>query len=317
MALDHTIRALPTIGPFGGETNAAGFVTNAMGLSFDPTYSLLNASVADPDTDQRYFFGGSRHNAYSINMLSPMAAPEWAGELFYKSVTGGGTNDVSGNGPTSASEIMQSADWQSGLPQFAQTIASAAGVMISEGTHNTTIKDHPSVWRPLSFNGSNQTVSLGQVTMTGSDTGGYVSDGKGHYFRNTMAWSSRPTHYYDFSQSKWVPVADNHNANLQALPLGIWKSQEYAWHARALGVTIYTVGYGNLVSPAQCALLAQIANSTNVLSPDGSGGIQTNDNPFNPNQPIGQQFYATTPDQISNDFYSVGQAINEALTGGH
>ncbi len=28
--------------------------------------------------------------------------------------------------------------------------------------------------------------------------------------------------------------------------------------------------------------------------------------PYNPNQPIGQQFYATNATQISNDFYSVG-----------
>jgi len=123
-----------------------------------------------------------------------------------------------------------------------------------------------------------------------------------------MAWSGRPTHYYDFSRSSWEPIADNHHTNVQALQLGNWKASEYAWHARALGVTIYTVGYGTLVTDAQQAFLAQIANSTNTTA---GGGSNTS---FNPGQPIGQQFYATTTSQISNDFYSIGQAINAALT---
>jgi len=132
-----------------------------------------------------------------------------------------------------------------------------------------------------------------------------------HYYYNTMAYSGRPTHYFDFSQAKWVPVGDNHTPNIQALPLGNWKAWEYAWHARALGVTIYTVGYGTLVTAAQQAYLAQIANATNTTAGGGTSIA------YNPSQPIGQEFYATNATQISNDFYSVGQAINEALTGGH
>ncbi len=126
-----------------------------------------------------------------------------------------------------------------------------------------------------------------------------------------MAYSGRPTHYFDFSKSSWEQIADNHTAQIQALPLGNWKAWEYAWHARALGVTLYTVGYGSKVSAAQQAFLAQIANATNTTA--GGGTAIT----FNPSQPIGQQFFATNATQISNDFYSVGQAINEALTGGH
>jgi len=302
---------------FGGETNATGWVTNAVGLTYDPTYALLNPSEADPDQDQTYQIGGSRHNAYSINMLSPLAAPEWAGELFYMSTSGSGTSTISGNGSTSASQLMQSGDWQTGLPGFASAY-NISGVMISEGTHNTTISGSPSVWRPVTFNGSNFITTYSGISESSglSQTGGYVADGPQgaattHYYYNTMAYSGRPTHYFDFSQAKWIPVGDNHTPNTQALPLGNWKAWEYAWHARALGVTIYTVGYGTLVTAAQQAYLAQIANATNTTAGGGTAIA------YNPSQPIGQQFYATNETQISNDFYSVGQAINEALTGGH
>jgi hypothetical protein len=297
--------------PFGGETNSSGYVTNAMGLAYLATYSLLNPGAADPDPDQQYVVGGSRHNAYSINMLSPAAAPQWGGELFYDSKSGGGTTVVSGTGSTPASQIMTSSSWLNGLPTFA-TAYNVSGIMTNEPTHNTNIAGSPSVWRPLSFNGANFPVPYNDINEASgpSVTGGYVSDGNGNYYANAMAWSGRPTHYFDFSQSKWIPVSDNHNEDNQALPMGNWKAQEYAWHARALGVTIYTVAYGTLVNEDQQAFLAQIANATNTTAGGGTAIA------YNPSQPIGQQFYATNAAQISNDFYSVGQAINEALTGG-
>jgi hypothetical protein len=121
-----------------------------------------------------------------------------------------------------------------------------------------------------------------------------------------MAYSGRPTHYFDFSKSSWEPIPDNHIGYL-ALGLGNWKALEYAWHARAAGVTIYTVGYGGDVSTGEQVLLAQVANATN--STGASTGML-----YNAGQPIGEQFYATTPDQISNDFYLIGTAINGALT---
>ena len=148
-------------------------------------------------------------------------------------------------------------------------------------------------------------------------------DGNGNVYADSMAYSGRPTHYFDFSQSKWVAITDNHIKDIQALPLGNWKVQEYAWHARNMGVTIYTVGYGYLVTPAEQVILAQVANSTNTTAGNPQGGTGSTffytDGvgtaiTYNPNQPIGQQFYATNEAQISNDFYSVGQAINEALT---
>jgi len=297
--------------PFGGGagTNAAGYVTNAVGVDYYPTYGLPDPT-SDPDGQfSNGYTGGSRHIAYSINMLSPDAAPEWYGELFYKG--SGGTGVVSGN--SSASTIMQSGDFKIGAPPFVSAM-DVSGLMVDEATHNTTITGSPSVWRPVTFNGSNFLVGgLSGVTEGGSVTGGYVTDGQGNYYSNTMAYSGRPTHYYDFSQGKWVPVANNHESDQQLLPIGNWKAQEYAWHARALGVTIYTVGYGTLVDQAECQLLATIANSTNVVYPSG-GGTATNDSAYNGNQPLGQQFYATTGAQISNDFYSVGQAINAALT---
>jgi len=294
--------------PFGGEAtnsadsdNASGYVTNAVGVDGnDSTYGLALPTSG----------GGqiARHIAYSINMLSTNAAPEWYGELFYRSSSGSGTNTFSGNSSTSASQLMHSSDWQAGAPAFVSTFGSISGVMLSEATHNTNIAGSPSVWRPSSFNGSNFPVAFASITRTGSATGGYVSDGNGHYYANTMAWSGRPTHYYDFSQSKWIPIGSNHTTNAQFLQLGYWKAREYAWHARALGVTIYTVGYGTQVSQDQQAFLAQLANSTNTTAGGGSNM------PFNPNQPIGAQFFATNSADISKDFFSVGQAINAALT---
>jgi Flp pilus assembly protein TadG len=289
--------------PFGGETtNSSGYINSAVGIDQDPTYAL-----EDPNSGLPW---SARHIAYSINMLSPAAAPEWYGELFYNSVNGGGTNVVSGLGSSSASQIMTSSMWQNGTGNY-PWMSAFSTVMTNEPTHNTKITGGPSVWRPLAFNGSAWPISgLSSVTPGGSVTGGYVTDGDGHYFKNTMAWSGRPTHYYDFSLSKWMPIANNHVTNQQFLQLGNWKAQEYCWHARASGVTIYTVGYGSLVTEAQQAFLAQLANATNTTA--GGGTAIT----YNPNQPIGEQFYATNATQISNDFYSVGQAINEALTGG-
>jgi Flp pilus assembly protein TadG len=301
--------------PFGGETDSNGYVTNAVGVDYDATYALLNPN-SDPDPNfSQGSMGGSRHIAYSINMLSTNAAPEWAGELFYNSISGGGTNVTSGTGTTSASQIMHSADWQVGAPTFMAPFLGTSGLMINEATHDTNIPGSPSVWRPLTFNGSNfPTTTLSSIAGKGpganslSTTGGYVSDGQGNIYPNAMAWSGRPTHYYDFSRSSWEPITDNHDTNIQALQLGNWKATEYAWHARSLGVTIYTVGYGTLVTGAQQAFLAQIANATNTTAGGGSNVA------FNASQPIGQQFYATTASQISNDFYSIGQAINAALT---
>jgi Flp pilus assembly protein TadG len=285
--------------PFGGNVDAHGFVTNAVGVDVDPTYGLANP-VGGGGADQR-------HIAYSINMLSTNAAPEWAGELFYKSISGSGTNTISGTGNSAASQIMTAADWISGAPSFVTAMNGISGLMTNEGAHNTNISPNPSVWRPLAFNGS-QFGTVGSATTGGSATGGYVTDGAGHIYKDTMAYSGRPTHYFDFSKASWEPIPDNHTKNNLFLQLGNWKAQEYAWHARALGVTIYTVGYGTLVTDAEQAFLAQLANATNTTAGGGSNM------PFNASQPIGQQFYAATPDQISNDFYQVGQAINAALT---
>jgi Flp pilus assembly protein TadG len=305
--------------PFGGDvdtvgnsTTPAGFVTNAVGVDYDPTYALPNP-LSDPDPqDSSDYNGGSRHDAYSINMLSTNAAPEWYGELFYKG--SGGTNSFSGTGTSSVSTLMQTADWKVGLPAWA-SVYNRSDIMMDDPNHDPNIVGTPSTWHPLTYNGSNDVTSLSaiQSSPTESATGGYVSDGNGHYYYNTMAWSGRPTHYYDFSLGSWEPITDNHNTNQHMLQLGNWKAGEYCWHARALGVTIYTVGYGTQVTSTQCALLAQLANATNQISP-GSPFVTNHISTYNPNQPIGQQFYATTAAQISNDFFSIGQAINAALT---
>jgi Flp pilus assembly protein TadG len=296
-----TYRPLYGLGPYypGG-----GFYWpyDLVGVDYGPNYALIDPnSDPDPDDDQS-LSGGSRHVEYSINMLTTNAAPEWSGELFYKSSSGGGTNVYSGNGSTSASQIMTSTDWQNGAPWWFSDFTTPApnADMTNEPTHNTNIVPNPSVWRPRTFIGN-------PPPYTGDPTGaGTIVNGT--LYLDSMCYSGRPTHYFDMSLGKWMPIPNNHVSNQLFLQLGNWKAREYAWHARALGVTIYTVGYGTLVSDDEQALLAQIANSTNTTAGGGSNL------PYNPSQPIGQQFYATNATQISNDFYSVGQAINAALT---
>jgi Flp pilus assembly protein TadG len=305
-----TYRPLYGLGPY---YPSAGFYWpfDLNGVDYGPNYALIDPnSTIDPDDDQSYM-GGGRHVAYSINMSSTAAAPEWAGELFYKSTAGGGTTVYSGNGSTSVSQIMTASDWQIGAPSWlsATIFASGAGIMTNEAAHDTSISPNPSVYRPYTFIGTNNLVTLASILSGAANyTGGYVTDGNGNYFSNAMAWSGRPTHYYDMSQGKWIPVANNHTSNIQMLPLGNWKAREYCWHARAQDVTIYTVGYGTLVTDDEQVLLAQLANATNTTAGGGSNIT------YNPSQPIGQQFYATNATDISNDFYSVGQAINAALT---
>lgn len=324
--IEHFTGAYRPKNGLGAYYPSAGFYWpfDKVGIDSDQTYALTNA-VNDPDLSNN---GWARRIAYSINMLSSDAAPEWAGELFYKGT--GGTSVVSGTANTSVSSLMSSAsDWKTGAPDWLIADFDHTGIMYSDAVHNTNLNLGVQVWRPLSYNGvdgvTNNVIDnkldngINDVSPSdsGNYTGGYVTDGNGNYYRNAMAWSGRPTHYFDFSQSRWVAVANNHVNNIQALPLGNWKVQEYAWHARALGVTIYTVGYGYYVNADEQVLLAQIANATNTTagnaqSPyvDGNG---TNI-PFNSQQPIGAQFYATTPDEISNKFYFIGQAINAALT---
>jgi hypothetical protein len=140
-------------------------------------------------------------------------------------------------------------------------------------------------------------------------TGGYVADAQGNIYRNAMCYAGRPTHYFDFSTSQWRPIPDNHLQDV-ALGLGNWKAQEYAWHARQAGVTIFTVGYGSAVDASECSLLV----SPNGTDSYGNVTTATNSRSYITGQPVGQQFYANTPADISNDFYQVGTAISGALT---
>ncbi len=303
---------------------------NLVGIDWDATYCLADP-LYDPEVSQNPAWSGpstgiARHSNYTVNLLDPFANPEWSGELFYR-----GTNAAL-SGTSSASSILTSkADWQLGaattcpwvITDFDNTTCTT-----NEPAHNTNITPNPSVWRPRAFNGYDIYTTNGDLVGTGNSglngvsqttdsaankTGGYVSDGvtpasKTGYYRNVMAWSGRPTHYYDFSQSKWVPIASNHVQNVQILPLCNWKVKEYAWHARALGVTIYAMGYGGLVSQDEQVLLAQVANSTNTTAGGGSNM------PYNSAQPIGGQYYATNSAGISNAFYQAASAIAAALT---
>lgn len=291
-----------------------------VGVDWDATYCLLQPTY-DPESSAIGFTGATsglaRHASYTINMSQTYANPEWAGEWFYR-----GTN-AGVSGTTSASSLLTSkSDWQIGVPSFVTNNFDNSTCTTTEAAHDTNISPNPSVWRPLTFNGYNVYTTNGDLVgssttsvpngVSPSDssnkTGGYVTDGAGNYYRNAMAWSGRPTHYYDFSTSTWKAFTDNHHVDIQMLPLCNWKMKEYAWHARALGVTIYTMGYGGLVSDSEQALLATIANSTNTTAGGGSNM------PYNNAQPVGGQYFATNAAGISNAFYQVASAIAAALT---
>jgi hypothetical protein len=290
------------------------FPFDSIGLDPYPTEMLIDP-LTDPNPSCNPVWVDARHITYSINMQSTNAAPNWTGELFYAGT--GGTNSVS-TGTTAQSSLITSATtWSNNAPDF---LADFAPVTEDDTAHDTNSLASVIVLRPSTYNGTfggtTNTIPLSSVVPDDplNKTGGYVTDGLGNYYRNSMAYSGRPTHYYDFSQSKWVPIPNNHVADQAAFPLSIWKTKEYCWHARALGVTIYTVGYGAAVSQDEQVLLAELANATNTTAgASGSYPDGTNIN-FNSAQPIGQQFYATNVTQISNDFYEVGQAISEALT---
>jgi Flp pilus assembly protein TadG len=279
-----------------------------VGLDQYPTFSLTDDHTTDPSPN-----GRARAIAWSINMLSTNAAPEWSGELFYQ-----GKNAALST-TTSASTLMTSkAEWQTGIPGWVTGAFDHAGITETDTAHNTTNLSTAVVWRPTAFNGSGSSgnkIGTSAAACSPSDsanyTGGYVMDGSGNIWRNAMCWSGRPTHYYDFSRSTWTAIGTNHVKNLQFLPLGNWKASEYCWHARAAGVTVYTIGYGNAVTDTEEAFLATLANATNTTAGGGSNFLPQN---YNTAQPIGQQFYATNSSQIGVDFSNVATAINAALT---
>ena len=298
------VRPLNPVGPYYPSA-AFYWPFDDVGLDQFPTFSLLQPSLPDPSPN-----GKSRAIAYSINMLSPAAAPEWSGELFYHG------KNAQLSGATSASSLMASkSDWQAGIPGWVTGAFDHPGITETDGAHNTNQIPTAAVWRPTTFNGAGMLAGTDPSALSPSDsanhTGGYVMDGTGKIYRNAMAWSGRPTHYYDFSRSTWVRIGSNHVKNGQMLPLGNWKASEYCWHARAAGVTIYTVGYGGSVSDQEQAFLATLANATNTTAGGGSNILTAN---YNTQQPIGQQFYATNADQIGVDFSNVATAINAALT---
>jgi len=277
----------------------------------------------------------SRNICWSINMLSTNAAPNWTGELFYGGT--GGTASVTGASDTPIStQITSLATWENGasgtplggwLQTFIQNgLNDGAGAIITNdishyGTGSSNIING-TVLRPNTFIGnqittitpnSDSRTPIAAGLVTGSITGGYVQDDNGVLYKDSMAYSSRPTHYYDFSTSQWIPVSDNHNFAAMVTPLGFWKAEEYAWHARAMGVTIYTVGYGHYVHDSECVILAEIANATNVALSDGTSSNFLSSS-YNVKQPIGQQFYATTNTEIIDDFKAIGTVINSSLT---
>ena len=317
--LDDTIppfvRPLHGLGPY---YPSAGFYwpfgdsSSLVGVDQDSTYPLLNPLSGLPPA--------ARFISFSINMLSTNAAPNWAGELFYRGTSG--SSVVSGTNTVSVSTQIQSvSDWQLGEPSW---FSAFSANMLDDPSHYGTgstniINGH--VWRPTTFIGNHLSGGLGAVIPANSITGGFVTDGAGNYFRDSMAYSGRPTHYYNFATSSWVPFHHNHIYDYypyqngeEALPMGNWKVQEYAWHARAAGVTIYTVGYGNDVGDAEQLLLAQVANATNTTGYASTNGGANVPISFSQTQPIGQQFHASDPTNIIADFQSIAQAINAYIS---
>ena len=305
------------------------FPFDLVAVDQNTTFSLIN-STYDPDFTQQ---GLARHIAYSINMLSPAAAPQYAGELFYAG--SGGLSTLSGTSAAST-QITSATTWQSGAP----TWTSAFSTLMRDDSTNSSVNG--ANWRPASFNGStNSSGAVSAMAHTtditlplevnlgdGSNkTGGYVSDGHGNIYRNAMCYSGRPDALLRLLH---LPMeADSGQPFLKhvlTMPLRcrsrlvIGRPRKYAWHARQAGVTIFTVGYGSDVNSSECALLAQVANAVHVVAPvggtnaDGSASTSTNAAAYIVGQPEGQQFYATTPSDISNDFYQVGTAISGALT---
>jgi Flp pilus assembly protein TadG len=284
-----------------------------VGLDQYCTFALTNPSASNSSTADPSPNGKARAIAFSINMLSTNAAPEWSGELFYEG------QNAALSGTTSASTLMTSkSEWQAGIPGWVTGAFDHTGITETDTAHDTTNLATAQVWRPTTFNGSNaagNNLVSGLSSVLPTDganyTGGYVQDASGNIYRNAMSWSGRPTHYFDFSRSTWVPIATNHVKNVQMLPLGNWKASEYCWHARAAGVTIYTVGYGSYVTDGEQEFLATLANATNTTAGGGTNFLPAD---YNTQQPIGQQFYATNSDEIGVDFSNVATAINAALT---
>jgi len=137
-----------------------------------------------------------------------------------------------------------------------------------------------------------------------------------------MAWSGRPTHFYDFSRPNGCLSQTITSKNTLTLPICNWKAQDMlacagpgrdhlygrVWRSRFPHNKCF---WPNRQSTNTTAGNSQTFNGsyvTNYVAGPGTGIT------YNPTQPIGQQFYATTPADISNDFYQVGQAINAALT---
>lgn len=317
------IRPLNGLGPYYpsaafywpfGDMYELGLALGPVGVNTRSTFALIDP-LNDPSTDPANY--PARHLSYSINMLATNAAPNWAGELFYRGASGTGT--ISGTNSISvSSQIASAADWKLGAPSWFSDFPSSGSDAntIDDASHygtGSTNIINGQVWRPATFIGNHMSgvSSASACVPGGSVTGGYVTDGAGNFYKDSMAYSGRPTHYYNFSTSSWVPFNNNHIYQTPAIaqPLCVWKAQEYAWHARAAGVTIFTVGYGGLVDDAEQVVLAQVANSTNTTAGGGSNMLS-----WNQGQPIGQQFHATTTNEIFTDFNTIAQSINAALT---
>lgn len=149
-------------------------------------------------------------------------------------------------------------------------------------------------------------------TVTGFPTAsGYTNNPYGGYAlwksgtttitnNNVMAYSSRATHFYDFSQSSWTAITNWDNEKAQMLPLGNWKTSNYCYYARADGVTIYTIGFSTSVTTTQQSFLQAMAN----------------DPAYNPitSQPEGKFYYTTNSSSLTPYFKDIADQIRAVIS---
>ena len=284
----------------------------------------------------------SNGNAYYYRFCGYTVAPQinvtnnWNGQIFYF-----GTSSTSfSSGSTSVSALDPTgANWKklsnTGAEQW--IINDFQSDMVMTGNQYTASSNsalmNASVWRPATYRG-NPYIGLPTQADISNFTGGYMYDDTKAVpilYNNSMAYSGRPTHYYDFSQSEWVPITNNHAINAsQDVPSGsggafaevnsgtaqfthlcFWKAMEYAYQARMLGVTVYSIGYSAAVTDDECDVLGQMANSYSYVN--ASGTTITN-LAYDPTEPVGQMYFATDASQITSDFEQIGQAVTGFLS---
>ncbi len=345
------------------------FSFNDVGLCFDYDFGGPNTPGANFTTEvpaekllpgEGYFDSPETYVNFRYDTYG--AAPQlYTNQPYYGCLYYAGTNrTVISRSTGSVSSNMTTANWTSLSTNSTEswiTAATGLGSAMTTATMAydnfdtngapTTNSDYSAIYVPASYRGFAYpgVTTDSAVTNTWSKTGGMVFDdtvtGSPVLYTNSMAYSGRPTHYYDFSISAWVPMVYNHTYNdgcsdstggvwgnpgnaeveiqspTQFGHLCFWKAMEYAYHARQLGVTIFTVGYSDAVQTGQCDVLAEMANAPSYTRVDNSSPPVPYTVPSNPyfdrTQPSGLMFYATDANSIATDFQQIAASVTGYL----